>query len=382
MSGSNQSLVVDEVPEFDDGQGEHTKLKGVVWDGMGLFDSATQDMRRKRNQKKAISVVEQLKATSEVVEATECVFDAEGVLRRERPITGNPEEEDGISPLKGESEPEPDSPPPPKKKKAARKPRPALTEKDVNTGRTTRRRRESHHPPFGNDNRATPYFDGGADDDDELTYDRPRGRPRTGLSIHRDNSGPDITFDNPPPMSTLTSGFRNPLQTASALQPRGQQALSHRITNGNHTHQPSMPMGGGFRPAHQNPLGLFQPQNFGSFGQLSGSSIFRNNHNPIPQLTGQQAFNAFQNHFGATNHFGGANANGFQRPDNNASQIPHAWDVFGFGQQDLDIPTSVDGGFPLSGDIASVNPLFFSSNHGAPEDDEATASPPSERGER
>lgn len=386
MSGSNQSLAVDEVPEFDDGQGEHTKLKGVVWDGMGLFDSATPDMRRKRNQKKAVSVVEQLQATSEVVEATECVFDAEGVLRRERPITGNPEEEDGMSPLKGESEPEPESPPPPKKKKAAtRKPRAALAEKDVNTGRTTRRRRESHHPPFGNDDRKTPYFDGGADDDDALTYQRPRARPRTGLSIHRDNSGPDITFNNPAPMDMLNSAIHNnPFQTASRLQPRGQSSLPHRFSNGSHTRQPSMPIGSGFRPTHQNPLGLFQPQNFGSFGQFNVSSMFRNNnnHDSMPLPNSQQALNAFQNQFGGNNHFGGGNASRLLRPDSHAAQIPHSWDVFGFGQQDMDISTSVDSGFPTNGDISSVNPLFFSSNPGATEDDEATVSPPSVRGER
>lgn len=50
-----------------------SKLKGVYWPGMAMFDSATPDMRRKRNQKKAISVVQQLEATSKVVEATEMV---------------------------------------------------------------------------------------------------------------------------------------------------------------------------------------------------------------------------------------------------------------------------------------------------------------------
>lgn len=39
-------------------------------EGMGMFDSATPDMRRKRNQKKAISVVQHLQATSEIVAAT------------------------------------------------------------------------------------------------------------------------------------------------------------------------------------------------------------------------------------------------------------------------------------------------------------------------
>jgi hypothetical protein len=50
---------------------ESTKLKGVYWPGMDLFDSATPEMRRKRNQKKDSSVVEQLELNSQDVEATE-----------------------------------------------------------------------------------------------------------------------------------------------------------------------------------------------------------------------------------------------------------------------------------------------------------------------
>ena len=67
-----------------------------------------------------------------------------------------------MSPLKGESEPELESPPPPQNKEAARKPRPVLTEEHVNTGRTARRRRESCHLLFSNDTRRARYFDGGA----------------------------------------------------------------------------------------------------------------------------------------------------------------------------------------------------------------------------
>ena len=70
LSGSHQSYIADDELEFDDGTNENTKLKGVYWDGMGMFDSATPDMRRKRNQKKATSVVEQLQATSRIVEPT------------------------------------------------------------------------------------------------------------------------------------------------------------------------------------------------------------------------------------------------------------------------------------------------------------------------
>lgn len=67
---------------------ECNKLKGVVWPGMDIFDSATPEMRRKRNQKKDVSVVEQLQANSVVVEPTEFVFEADGTKKKEKVING------------------------------------------------------------------------------------------------------------------------------------------------------------------------------------------------------------------------------------------------------------------------------------------------------
>ena len=376
LSGSNESQLADDEPEYDDGQSEVTKLKGVYWDGMGMFDSATPEMRRKRNQKKATSVVEQLQATSEVVEATECVFDAQGELRRERPITGNPESDDGMSPLKGESTPEPDFPP---KKKAGRRPRQALVEKDVNTGRSLRRRGESHHPPFSHKSSQGPYFGGVDEEDDELTYGKPPPRKRTGLSIHRDNSGPDITFDNPAPMNTLTSAFRHPFQTAP-VQQRSQVTYPNGYLPRGHQRQPSFPLGSGFRPAGNNPFGALQPPNFGSFGQLSGHSMFQNpnfHHNaPFPASNGHQAFAAFQQQFGVGQQPFGNDGSVFQGQNNGGVQTSSSWDIFGLGHQDMGITTTMDPGFNVNADFTTVNPLFFSSNHGVPEDDEATISPP------
>jgi hypothetical protein len=42
---------------------------------MDIFDSATPETRRKRNQKKTTSVILQLQATSEIVTPTELIFD-------------------------------------------------------------------------------------------------------------------------------------------------------------------------------------------------------------------------------------------------------------------------------------------------------------------
>lgn len=371
-SGSNASLRTDEGAEIGDGLNGNTRLKGVQLPGMDLFDSATPEMKRKRNQKKETSVVAQLMVTSGIVEAEEFVFDADGQHRRTRPITGNPEEDDGMSPLPGESTPEPDFPQP--KKRPGRRPRQALAQKEVNTNRVSRRRGESHHPPFNNGNRNLPYYDG-ADQDDELTYGRRRPARRSGLSIHRDNSGPEITFDRPAPLTTLTSGFRNPFQGPHQQQ-HPQATYQNGFVDRRHHRQPSASFGTGFRPSNGNPLNVPAP-NFGSFGHLNGQSMLQNaayhNGNPFPLPNGQQAFAAFhQQQFAMGQQPFNPDGNVFQTPTNNF------WDVFGAGSQDMTFQNG-ETDFHVNTDFGSVNPLFFSSNNPVPEDDEATVSPPSEK---
>lgn len=380
LSASTRSLVQEDDMDWEEGMVDNVKLKGIIWPGMDLFDSATSDMRRKRNQKKATSVLAQLQATSAVVGATELVFDEDGVLRRERPITGNPEERDGRSPLPGESSPEPESQPP--KKRGGRRPRAALTKRNVNTGRPRRSsRRDANQTRFGRTTRRAPYFHG-ADEDDEMTYGTRIPKRRTGLSIHRDNTGPEITFDHPAPMSTLTAGFRTP------FPPIGTQSGLHASyhVNGHprgHRRQPSFPLSQGFRPTQSNPLGLAPPPNFGSFGQLTSASLFQNTNfhssNPFPVSTGPQAAAAFQQQFGLAAQSFGGDSFAFQAAPTH-SQTQPTWDLFsGFGAADLDLHNTTDVNFPVAGEFGSVmNPLFISSNHVAPEDDEATVSPPSE----
>jgi len=84
-------------PDMD---GEGTKLKGVFWPGMDIFDSATPEMKRKRNQKKDGSVLEQMMINSAEVEPTELIFTPEGKLKKQRRITGMVE---SSSPIKEES---------------------------------------------------------------------------------------------------------------------------------------------------------------------------------------------------------------------------------------------------------------------------------------
>ena len=58
------------------------RLKGIYWPGMDLFDAATSEMRRKRNQKKDPSVLERMQNDSELVEAKESVYQANGTFLR------------------------------------------------------------------------------------------------------------------------------------------------------------------------------------------------------------------------------------------------------------------------------------------------------------
>ena len=66
-------------------------LKGVKWPGMSLFDSASLDAQRRRNQKKDGSIVEQMRNDSAAVEQIERIYWPDGSLKKERLITGNVE---------------------------------------------------------------------------------------------------------------------------------------------------------------------------------------------------------------------------------------------------------------------------------------------------
>ena len=67
------------------------KLKGPQWPGMALFDSASPEAQRMRNQKKKHSTLEQMELDSTLVQPVERIFFSEGTLKLERPITGNVE---------------------------------------------------------------------------------------------------------------------------------------------------------------------------------------------------------------------------------------------------------------------------------------------------
>lgn len=117
----------DEPEEEDDSILEVTRLKGVFWPGMDLFDAATPNTRRKRNQKKNTSVAESLERQSQLVEPNEVIFTPLGTLRKSRYISGQIEYDS--SPYKLEL------PTPQPKRRAGRK---ALIDKDTNASISTK----------------------------------------------------------------------------------------------------------------------------------------------------------------------------------------------------------------------------------------------------
>jgi hypothetical protein len=354
------------------------RLKGDIWPGMDIFDSATLEMRRKRNQKKATSVIIQLQATSEMVTPTELIFDNLGQFKKERVISGEPNEAD--SPLRGETSPEPDDPPV-KKRATRRRPRAALAEKDANGGRKLRSsaRAGSHHPGFGN---SRPQYVDSSDDldeDDALTYgqNRPAQR-RSGLSIHRDNTGPDITFDRPSRMSYLTSSFPGPYGNIQAdnrsAQPGYGRITSQLNDSGYHSQltqqeyrtQPRPETAAGFRASEAQQQSA---RNLSTFGALTSHPLFQTNHHEYnaPQM-GSNSFPSFQHQFAPVNHMP-AVAPSFVET---GSQMQN-WDVFGFNDGDLG---GIDMNFNAT-ETTGANPLFYEGEAGMPiDDDEGTISVP------
>ncbi|KAJ4344508.1 uncharacterized protein N0V89_012251 [Didymosphaeria variabile] len=175
---------------------ESTKLKGVYWPGMDIFDSATPEMRRKRNQKKDSSVVEQLETNSQEVEPTELIFTPTGSFKRQRRISSSVYDDEDDEMIKAES---------PTPALA----RPALAALDVNASRRQRRvtlvqqshvGRGSHEDEHARSDRGNSYGD------------RAPKRKRR-FEVFQDD---DVSFGQPAPFHTLTAGFHHQLSPTPA----------------------------------------------------------------------------------------------------------------------------------------------------------------------
>ena len=75
----------------DTGSTQLLKLKGPQYPGMALFDSASPNSQRLRNQKKEYSLLAQMEYNAMTVEPIEHIYFPEWTLKKARPITGNVE---------------------------------------------------------------------------------------------------------------------------------------------------------------------------------------------------------------------------------------------------------------------------------------------------
>lgn len=125
-------------PDLNDRKIEKTELmqqlpilKGVKWPGMSIFDSASLEAQRLRNQKKDGSILEQMEYNSGAVEQVERIYWPDGSLKQERLITGNVES----SPLK--------EPTPLPKRQRTKAKKSVLTDISTNAPKPTRRARKT-----------------------------------------------------------------------------------------------------------------------------------------------------------------------------------------------------------------------------------------------
>ncbi|KAF2133945.1 hypothetical protein P153DRAFT_330604 [Dothidotthia symphoricarpi CBS 119687] len=209
---------------------ECTKLKGVYWPGMDIFDSATPEMRRKRNQKKDSSVVAQLELNSQEVEATELIFTPQGSFKRQRRMSSSVYDDEEEIEIKTES-PRPSLS------------RPALVDMDVNAARRPRQLTRSQMYPFVARNQ---YNEDRGRSGYGYSYgDRASKRKHT-FDVFQDEE--EVSFSQPASFNYLTSAFTHqtspsPLPTFAPCKPLNDQfqydnkenalPLFHQQTYGN-----------------------------------------------------------------------------------------------------------------------------------------------------
>ena len=87
--GGRADRMSDQQGDFE--KSDMTKLKGVIWPGMSLFDAASPEARRMRNQKKDTSVLTMMRANSQMVEPTEVIYFPSWEIKKERFISGDVE---------------------------------------------------------------------------------------------------------------------------------------------------------------------------------------------------------------------------------------------------------------------------------------------------
>lgn len=291
MGNDNGEVVIDATMVS-----EASKLKGIYWPGMDIFDSATPEMKRKRNQKKDVSVVEQLETNSQEVAATELIWTPCGTLKKERPISGSVTDS---SPIKLDASPF----------------RAPLI--DLETNRVVRQTRTFARRPARN-RRKSPKKRSAHDLvlEDEMDQKAALRSRKGAIDVYKDRN--DEPFGRSTSMSTLTAEFHHPSHQSQSsftqqqpqqhlgqLQQHAGQPQQHQV---HHAHQQQQQQQPDFlqvfdfrttdllQPTY-DPLGFgyHQPNYFdGPFGY---SAPPFQAFNPQPDLTGGLG-GSFANHNG------------------------------------------------------------------------------------
>ncbi|CAI0651252.1 unnamed protein product [Colletotrichum noveboracense] len=86
-------------PDYVEEDYDTVRLKGIIWPGMSLFDAATPDQRKKRNQRKDASVLLQMELDSQAVTTLEMVANLNLEVEKTRSVYDAPSIE-GTPPAK------------------------------------------------------------------------------------------------------------------------------------------------------------------------------------------------------------------------------------------------------------------------------------------
>ncbi|KAK4227494.1 hypothetical protein QBC38DRAFT_364098 [Podospora fimiseda] len=293
------SELAPERQHISDDDGDLNKLKGIIYPGMGLFDSASEYQKRRRNQRKDESVLKNMIETSATITATECVWDEDGDLRRKRDIYATPSVEGTPERVLEEREKEK------KKKRVRRTIAPTVRRTSARTARKTAAiaKRDANQDDdifddfeTDNRNRFTNHTHGSAEGL-RMFHDPPKRSPNTqGLFDYR---------RRPPlrPLSTnmsLGSTATEASKPLSFFPPResGSSTFSTQQLMSNSTYytHPQHTMGGGnYNPLCQTRSTQFSAYGFTGYGNDSKVAIggFQAISTMAPPSLNNLAFNTY-----------------------------------------------------------------------------------------
>ncbi|KPI45847.1 uncharacterized protein AB675_524 [Cyphellophora attinorum] len=258
----------------------NTKLKGKIWPGMALFDAASPEEARKRNQKKDASVVKRMERLSQLVEPAEVTYSAEWSPRKNRHID---DLDDASSLIEGESPLMIKPKPKPKRKALGSLPAnvrgPSKPLPELPPLKQARRRHPSAYSAqdeeddVDSDNLGLPQLPGYNGLEDSPSNIGGRGLGRASLSQAYDRPAPRLSFQTPAWLQPQNQPH-NPLfldshatqvdcgNAAATLQHIDGSKHTNRIQSVDHGHLNPLawpsPRGAAFDTSH-SPISSFGP---------------------------------------------------------------------------------------------------------------------------